>query len=121
MSTNRVVEELKKRIINNNFKAISIEMKYNKDKITIIPCGYDIKSFSDIEYFLVESRLPWGGNDSIDKVASFICNYKNEIDKNKKERRELKKFYENHKNNDRNSWYDYYSDWYKDVYGCRPK
>lgn len=117
----RVAQELCNRIVANKFKEITITMKCNGDKVTIIPCGYEITSFPDIEYFLVECRLPWAGHRTIEEVAQFLLNYETEIEENEKEKKALKKYYEEHKNEDRSSWFDFYSDWHKDVYGYRPR
>ncbi len=119
----RVAQELRNRLAANSFKEITLTMKCNGDEVTIIPCGqpYEITSFSEIEYYLVDCRLPWAGEKTIEKLAQFLLNYEDEIKDNEREKKELRKYYEKHKNDRDRSWLDYYSDWHKDVYGHRPR
>lgn len=118
----RVTEELIKRITVNNFNRISVEMKCNGDVVYITPCSMapEINSFDDIEYFLVDCRLPWAGNDSIEKIAEFLINYERRIDENEEAKIRLKKYYDKYHNTPKMDW-DGYSDWYKDIYGYRPR
>ena len=96
-------------------------MKNTGEKITIIPCGFNISSFDDIDYFLVDCSLPWVGGNNIDAVATFIENYETKIKENENEKKKLRAYYNKHKNDTDNDWFDWYSDWYKDVYGYRPR
>lgn len=116
----RVANELVRRLKANNFEEITIEMKCNGDKITITPCSYvDIKSVDDIDYYLVDCRLPWAGNDNLMWVANFILNYQQRIDENEVEKKKLRAYYNKYHNTDKMDW-DWYINWYKDVYGHRP-
>lgn len=118
----RVVDELVKRIMDNNFERISISMKCNGDVIYITPCSMvpEITSFDDIEYFLIDCSLPWAGNDKIEKVADFIIDYQNRVDENEQEKIRLKEYYKKYHNTSKMDW-SWYSDWHKDVYGYRPR
>jgi len=117
----RIVKELTERLAKSNFKEITIEMKNTGEKITIITCGFNISSFDEIDYFLVNCSLPWVGGNNINSVATFIENYDTRIKENKNEKKKLRAYYNKHKNDANNDWFDWYSDWYKDVYGHRPR
>ena len=117
----RIVNELKKRLEESNYQAITIQMKSDLALITIIPTAIGIvESVYDIDYFLVECSLPWCGNDTLDDVAEFIMNYDMKVQESNKEKQQLKEFYNAHKHDSNTNWWNYYSDWYKDVYGHRP-
>ena len=117
----RIAAELEKRFADNNFDEITIEMKCNGDKITIVPCSYaDIKSIKDIDYYLVNCRLPWAGSDDLMWVADFLANYDNKIKANEKSKKELRDYYNKYHNTPQMDW-SWYSDWHKDVYGYRPR
>lgn len=128
---NNVKKELKKRLINNNFKPIKITMKCNNDVLTITPCSQngEIKNIEDVEYYLVHSSfLPWLGGDTLDEIATQILTYQQTLKSLIKRRDELKKFYqekiEPHKNDEnwlcQSSDFQTYSDWHKELYGHRP-
>ena len=55
------------------------------------------------------------------KELTYIINgYDELIEKNEQEKIELRKYYESNDISDPYLW-EYYSDWYKDVYGHRPR
>ena len=117
----RICNELNRRFIASNYEAITITMNSTNEDITIIPCCYiSNPTIDDIQYFLIECKLPWCGSEKLEDVATFIMNYDNEVSENRKEKESLRKFYEAHKNDTDRDWWNYYSDWYKDVYGHRP-
>ena len=91
--------------------------------VTVIPCGYgDITKLEDCDYFLVEGDMPWMGNDSLDKVVDELNRHSELVEESNKAKAELRAYYEQHQ---REGWdeysYSFYSDWYKDWYGYRPR
>lgn len=179
--TERVQEELIKRLTDAEWHKITINMKKSSHDLTISPCAQttDINKLEDVEYFLVESpELPWLGGNTIEIISEQIANYDKYLAENDDEKKQLRDFYKKHlsghtekelrdgnsyfgkiydiwrqnsKNSDislddliatydmstlteNNDTVDYiktaigvstafstYSDWYKDVYGRRPR
>ena len=129
MTTN----ELKEKLINANFKKISLQMN-NGDTVTITPMSQMVQTIrctEDVEYYLVESpSLPYLGNDDFNKVVEELNNYDKLIADNEAEKKKLQEYFEqnladkihdpNQKANASHA-FQFYSDWYKDVYGRRPR
>lgn len=102
-----------------------VDVTVCNETVTLLPCmSYDNKT---LEYILVYSpSLPWlGGNPA--QVADQLNSYgqlleQKAADCNKLA--DLKARLQNPKNMTRDEWEDtfsYYSDWYKDVHGVRPR
>ena len=119
--TNRIYEELKKRIEASGFEPITIEMKCNGDKITITPCWSGMgapRSWSEIEYFLVDSTvLNLYGSESLERIVPQIANYEELLKENDDEIEKLKAYIRKY---GKNSDWDWVSDWHKDLFGHRP-
>lgn len=76
--TERVQEELIKRLTDAEWHKITINMKKSGHDLTISPCAQttDINKLEDVEYFLVESpELPWLGGNTIEVISEQIANY----------------------------------------------
>ena len=118
----RIKKELVKRIIDNKFESITITMKCNGDEVIITPCSYvpTIVNFEQIDYFLVDCRLPWAGFDNIDKLADFLLHYKDKLTANEEEKKRLHAYYDKYHNTPEMDW-GWYSDWHKSLYGFRPR
>ena len=118
----RIAAELTKRIIANGFNPIKIDMKKSGDRIIITPCSYEVNitSMDQIDWYLVDCRISYSGNDSIEKIAAFIADYDNRIAENEADKIKLREYYNKYHNTPEMDW-QWYSDWYKDVYGFRPR
>lgn len=123
----KMLETLKNKMKENNFKKVSMEMS-NGDIVTISPCSYinNPTDLSQIEYYLVKGRMPWMGGNSLEEVAKELVNYEENLKELELEKLELKDYFEKHikdkpQTDDWYSDYQYYSDWHKDVYGFRPR
>ena len=117
----RIVAELTKRIIDNNFKDITIHMKKSGHDIVISPCIFtDELKMENVEWFLVYAGINTAGNDKIEKIAEFIMNYDKLIEEDKEDKIRLHAYYDKYHNTDKMDW-DFYSNWYKDLYGHRPR
>lgn len=68
--------ELIRRFQETDWKEITIHMKHNHDNITIQPTSYkDIKTLSDVEWFLVYGSPLTLDSDSLVELAGNLCNY----------------------------------------------
>ena len=113
-----IQEELKRRIENAGFEAITIEMKVNGDLITITPCGYGKLNWNNIEYFMMDStKVNMYGWDKLEKVAETIANYEELLKENDEEIESLK---EHIRKYGEDSDWDFVSDYHKDLFGHRP-
>ena len=118
--TTKALNKKEEEAIANGTNDSNLTIKATGDKVKITLCGMDdIKSMNDIEYFLVECRFPWAGSSKIEDIAKLLNNWKTKIDEDDKEKKDLRKYYEENygteKFND-----EWFSDWHKDVYGFRP-
>ena len=108
------------KFVENKFKPLEVVCPDNT-KVIIKPCGYDINSISDVEYYLVEGDLPWLGGDNLTKIVEQLYNHEQLVLESDKEKEELKKYFEEYS---KQGWpedtFSYYSDWHKDLYGFRP-
>lgn len=116
---NAIEKELAKRIEAAGFKAITISMKVNNDRITITPCGYvNIKKWEDIDYFLLDSqKLNLCGDEKLEKIAERIANYDKLLEEDAKALENLKAHIR--KYGEKADW-DFVSDYHKDIFGHRP-
>lgn len=94
------------------------------NRVYIRPCnmGPDAPSAENVEYFLVDGALPWGGESTPETLAAALNRYEDDIREMERDRERLSAYYEEHirgKNPDP-ARLDFYSDWYKDLYGRRP-
>ena len=90
-------------------------------RATVTPCGWEIHSVADCEYFLIYWDLPWGGEQTIEKLVKTLNRHaelKAELDE---DRAKIRAFFDEHM---RDGWcdddWDFYSDWHKELYGYRP-
>lgn len=102
-----------------------VDITVCNETVTLQPCmSYDNKT---LEYILVYSpSLPWlGGNPA--QVADQLNSYGQLLEQKASDCNKLddmKARLQNPKNMTRDEWEDmfsYYSDWYKDVHGVRPR
>lgn len=128
MTIERTVQKLRKRIVAAQFQEITVRMACNGDEVTIKPCSVvEPKSFDQVEYYLVFSpSLPWLGGDTLEKIAEQLNGYKKMlegVEDDKKKLSDIKKQLEQG-GIGRDEWddlYSFYSDYYKDIYGYRPR
>ena len=90
-------------------------------KATVAPCGYEIKSIKDCEYFLIYWDMPWGGEEKVEKLVETLNNHAKLAEEQEKDKASLHQYF---RDNEKYGWTDdswsFYSDWHKDVYGYRP-
>lgn len=95
--TERIQEELIKRLTDTEWHKITINMKKSGHDLTISPCAQttDINKLEDVEYFLVESpELPWLGGNTIEVISEQIANYDKHLAEKVDEGKELRDFYQ---------------------------
>ena len=95
--TERVQEELIKRLTDAEWHKITINMKKSGHDLTISPCAQtaDINKLEDVEYFLVESpELPWLGGDTIEVISEQIANYDKHLAEKVDKGKKLRDFYQ---------------------------
>lgn len=110
--------ELRRRIEEAGFEAITVTMKCNGDKVTITPCGYGAKSFDDIEYYLLDSpTVNLCGRDTLAEVAEVLLGYADRIREDEEAVEGLKAHIR--KYGYESDW-DFVSDFHKDLFGHRP-
>lgn len=108
----------------NGFKEITLTMKCNGDMVTVCPCGYDIESLADVDYFLVRSpSLPFIGGDTLEKVSENLARYQELVEENENAKREYARYikengYWDPEHPECFSWQA--SDIHKDIWGFRP-
>ena len=120
MMMERIKKELAKRIEAAKFGEITITMKVNGDRIRITPCSYlpKIKSFNDVEYYLMDScKLNLCGGETLDYVAKTLTRYDELLDEDAKALESLKAHIR--KYGEGSDW-DFVSDYHKDIFGHRP-
>lgn len=121
-----VVEALQALFTLNDGKAITIKISHasdeNDDDVTITPC----KQEDIVVYYLIEgtSHVCYGG-DNLACIAKELVNYQKNYAESVDERKDLEVLYNRIKDikdtTERESAIDFYSDWYKEVYGHRPR
>ena len=111
--------ELRRRISEAGFKAITVTMKCNGDEVVITPCAYgDINSFDAVEYYLVDSpSVNLCGSRTLDGVAKELLGYADALKQMDVEVEALKKHIR--KWGEESDW-DFVSDYHKDLFGHRP-
>ena len=123
----KTTAELEKRIdeaIAQGKNEITLTVKATGDKVTIEFCGYgELKSRADIDYYLVSCRFSWAGSDKLSKIATYLNRWEELIKEDKADKKELAAYKAKYCVN--GVWaedaFDFYSDWYKDLYGYRPR
>ena len=88
----------------------------------VIPCGYNVTRLENCEYFLIHWDMPWGGNDTVEKVVRELNDHARLKEEEAIEKEKLRAYKEKRERIgwDDESW-SFYSDWHKDVYGYRPR
>ena len=89
---------------------------------TVTPCGYgEINGIEDCDYFLVSWDIPWGGQDTIERLVAELNKHKELKEELDKDREQIRQYFNDHEKSgwDSDSW-SFYSDWHKDLYGYRP-
>lgn len=116
---NKTVAELTKRFKESNFNPITVTMKCNGDRVIITPCGYlDIKSFDDIEWYLLDSpSLNLCGGETLEHIAKTLEKYAELLEEDAKALDSLKDHIRKY---GINSDWDFVSDYHKDIFGHRP-
>ena len=90
-------------------------------KATIAPCGYNVEKIEDCEYFLIYWDIPWGGEDTVEKLVATLNRHAELVAEQEQDKKKLLDYFTKHQKNgwDDDSW-SFYSDWHKDVFGYRP-
>lgn len=150
------IETLESRVANaiiertqNCTKSYTATMKYDGEKIEIVPCLYDDtkEGLENVEYWLIYSHHPWVSSSSFEKIVNYFSHYEDYCKKDLDEKAELQAYYDKYFANksseqilaeqeelyekykaglrgdelpDCGDW-SWYSDWYKDCYGYRPR
>lgn len=125
-------EYIKEQIIKNHFNKTCFHDDETDITIILYPLASiaKITDFSQIEYFrLLCSEATMCGSSDIETAASHTRNIKRAIKENKDDTEQLREYYEKHltpekRKENESEWLshmDFYSDWYKDVYGYRPR
>ena len=120
MNKQEVMSYLGNKFLTNGFKETVVNTPVGECYVT--PCCYSTnpKDIDSIEYFLVSGPVPWLGGPDFSKVCEGISNMENLLTKLDNERDELEKYFEDNYGTE-NFDYSWYSDWYKDLYGFRPR
>ena len=118
----KTIAKLEARFEEANWNRITITMKCNGDIVEITPCGHGQISRENVEYFLVEGRMPWMGADTIEKLAHDLKKKKKIVKEHEEEQEKVREFYRNHIAGGRGTadQWEFFSDWHKDVFGYRP-
>ena len=104
--------------LNKGYGGITVTMKCNGDLVYITPCFWDLDetNLNRADFFLVDSpTLPWLGAEKITKVAEELANYEALIKERDEDIIELAKHYKKY------GYDEITSDWYKDLFGHRPR
>lgn len=105
------------------WKQFCVELLDGK-RVYITPCSMLPESMSakTVEYFLIDGALPWGGANNVDELTSALNRYSDDMKTLNSDRERLHAYYEENINgqNPTQETVEFYSDWYKDLYGHRP-
>lgn len=104
--------------LNKGHGGITVTMKCNGDPIYITPCFWDLDEtdINKADFFLVDSStFPWLGAEKIAKVAEELANYEELINEREEDIVKLAKHYKEY------GYDEITSDWYKDLFGHRPR
>lgn len=91
---------------------------------TFVPCSYEdkIENENQCDYFLLYWDLPWGGNNTLEKIVRDLNNHEKLVKETEDDKAKLREYFEDHQ---QRGWDDdsfgFYSDWHKDVFGFRPR
>lgn len=113
------VETMAKLFEENGYRKIAIEM-FNNDMVYITPVGGygEVKTLSDVEWFLMDSTgINLCGGSTLDYVVGIIDRYKEFVDEHDRGVEYLKKHVREY---GYNSDWDFVSDYHKDLFGHRP-
>ena len=90
---------------------------------TVVPCfeGFSAR-IENVEYFLIYWDMPWGGEDTLEKLVNTLNRHAELAQENDAEEQRLHAYFDRHQ---KEGWDDdsleWFSDWHKDVFGYRPR
>lgn len=118
--TARIAAELHRRFLEAGLgNSIHITMKSDGNRLTLTSCSMDDKT---IEFVLVHGKGPalWM-EGTLDQTAAAIADYDRLCAEYREAELKLKAFAETNRNEPYDGeQFQFYSDWHKSLYGCRP-
>lgn len=126
MNLNKTINELKNRFEKANWEEISLNLKTTGDKITIVPCCQTTKvSAETAEYFLVygPAYADCLSACSIEQLAQNLIDsaqFKTDHEEGAQKLLDYYHMWIENGNYTEEQW-EWYSDWYKEIHGVRPK
>ena len=108
------VENVRDALVKNSWKETKVTCP-DGTVAEIVPCScVDIKNEADCEYFLLYWDMPWGGNDSLEKIVKSLNDHAKLKEEEEDEKKKLREYFEIHHEK---GWNDdsasFYSDWHK--------
>ena len=81
---------------NNCTKSYTATMKYDGEKIEIVPCLYDDtkEGLENVEYWLIYSHHPWVSSSKFEDIVDYFTNYEDYCNKDLDEKAQLKAYYD---------------------------
>lgn len=117
------VEKVRNALVKNGWKETCVICP-DGTPAHIVPCSYvdKIEDESQCDYFLLYWDMPWGGNDTLEKIVRDLNNHEKLVKETEDDKEKLREYFEDHQ---QRGWDDdsfgFYSDWHKDVFGFRPR
>jgi len=105
----------------NNFEDTTFICPDGAEAVVAPCCYYGEKSIENCEYFLIYWDMPWGGEDTLEKLVKTLNRHEELAAEQEEDKIKIRKYFDKHQANgwDDESW-SFYSDWHKDIYGYRP-
>ena len=105
----------------NNFEDTTFVCPDGAEAVVAPCCYYGEKSIENCEYFLIYWDMPWGGEDTLEKLVKTLNRHEELAAEQEEDKVKIRKYFDKHQKDgwDEDSW-SFYSDWHKDIFGFRP-
>ena len=89
--------ELLRRLQAANWNAIQLEMKQPNGTLTLLPCSMEpIQNINDVELYMVQGGPVELTEYSLIRIAADLCKYQTLIDEEKRQKQNLRNYYDQH-------------------------
>lgn len=89
--------ELLRRLQAANWNAIQLEMKQPNCTLTLLPCSMEpIQDINDVELYMVQGGPVELTEYSLIRIAADLCKYQALIDEEKRQKQNLRNYYDQH-------------------------